>query len=279
MPGLDPRRADQAPACAVFIDTLLARLGAGELTLCDFALREGLVLDYIQRNTSHIRTADRYPDVRRRSVIELGERCNYFPAHAQQVARLALALFDGLRSRHELGAREREWLEYAALLHDVGTHISYENHHKHAYYLIRHGDLRGFDPQEIGIIALVARYHRQATPKKSHEGMADLPRDLRRTVKMLGAILRLAEGLDRSHAQVVARAAVLKAEDSDGLLIRLTTVGDAELELWAAGRHAAPLSELLEAEIGFGVVTKRGATRPVRGPTSAALSAETHETQ
>ena len=77
-------------------------------------------------------------------------------------------------TRHGLGAREREWLEFGALLHDVGVHISYRSHHKHSHYLIRHGDLRGFDPEEIEIIALVARYHRQATPKKSHEGYADL---------------------------------------------------------------------------------------------------------
>ena len=68
------------------------------------------------------------------------------------------------------GRREREWLEYAALLHDIGVHISYERHHRHSYYLIKNGDLRGFEPDEIEVIALVARYHRQATPKKAHEG-------------------------------------------------------------------------------------------------------------
>ena len=72
--------------------------------------------------------------------------------------------------------REREWLEYGALLHDAGVHISYERHHRHSYYLIKNGELRGFDPQEIEIIALLARYHRQATPKKSHEGYGDAER-------------------------------------------------------------------------------------------------------
>ena len=75
---------------------------------------------------------------------------------------------------HGLTDREREWLEYAALLHDIGVHISYERHHKHSYYLIKNGDLRGFEPDEIEIIALVARYHRQATPKRRHEGYGDL---------------------------------------------------------------------------------------------------------
>ena len=176
-----------APTCrvagSVLLDTILRRLGAEEITLCDLALREGLVLDYIHRNSARIRKVERYPDVRRRSVVELGERCGYWSEHAQQVARLALSIFDQTRSVHGLADREREWLEYGALLHDVGVHISYERHHRHSYYLIKNGDLRGFDPQEIEVIALLARYHRQATPKKSHEGYGDLPGALRRTVR------------------------------------------------------------------------------------------------
>ena len=247
--GLDPRRADLAPAGAILLDTLLDRLGASELTLCDFALREGLVLDYIKKNIAHIRTAERYPDVRRRSVMELGQRCGYLPDHADQVARLALAFFDATRRNHKLGPREREWLEYGALLHDIGTHISYDSHHKHSYYLIKHGELRGFDPREIEIIGLIARYHRQATPKKSHEGYGTLPRAQRRIVKLLGAFVRLAEGLDRSHMQVVRR--VESAPGERGVRFRLRTAGDAELELWAATRHAAPLARLLDMDISF----------------------------
>src|SRR5687768_8592760 len=204
IPGLDPRRADLSVAGSVLFDTIVRRLGAEEFTLCDLALREGLVLDYIHRNSARIRKVERYPDVRRRSIVELGERCGYWSEHAQQVARLALAIFDQTRGVHQLGDREREWLEYGGLLHDIGVHISYERHHRHSYYLIKNGDLRGFDPGEIEVIALIARYHRQATPKKSHEGYGDLSGPLRRTVRTLSAIVRLAEGLDRSHAQAIA---------------------------------------------------------------------------
>ena len=251
--GLDPRRADLAPVGAILLDTLLERLGGGDLTLCDFALREGLVLDYIKRNSGHIRTAERYPDVRRRSVVELAERCHYRPDHAKQVSQLALSLFDATRKLHGLGAREREWLEYGALLHDLGTLISYDAHHKHSYYLIRHGELRGFDPEEIEVIALIARYHRQTTPKRSHLGYGTLRRSLRKTIKLLGACARLAEGLDRSHAQVVRRLEM--TPNDDGLRIRLHTKGDAELELWAAARHAAPLARCLGVEIIFEAAT------------------------
>jgi exopolyphosphatase/guanosine-5'-triphosphate,3'-diphosphate pyrophosphatase len=251
MPGLDPRRADLSVAGSVLLDTILRGLGAEDLTLCDLALREGLVLDYIHRNSARIRKVQRYPDVRRRSVVELGERCGYWSEHAQQVARLALSIFDQTRSVHGLGDREREWLEYAALLHDVGVHISYDRHHRHSYYLIKNGDLRGFDPREIEVIALVARYHRQATPKKSHEGYGDLNSTQRGTVRVLSAIVRLAEGLDRSHAQALAGIDLFPR--GDDYLARLRANGDAELELWAAHRHVAPLERELALPIRFEV--------------------------
>ena len=251
MPGLDPRRADLSVAGSLLLDTILRGVGAEDITLCDLALREGLVLDYIHRNSARIRKVERYPDVRRRSVVELGERCGYWSEHAQQVARLAVSIFDQTRSVHGLSDREREWLEYAALLHDVGIHISYDRHHRHSYYLIKNGDLRGFNPREIEVIALVTRYHRQATPKKSHEGFGDLNSTLRGTVRVLSAIVRLAEGLDRSHAQALAGIDLFPR--GDDYLARLRANGDAELELWAAHRHVAPLEQELDMPIRFEV--------------------------
>lgn len=241
--GLEPRRADLAVAGAILLDTIARRLQAPELTLCDLSLREGLVLDYITRHRKEIAQADRYPDVRRRSVIELAERCNYWRDHAHQIARVAGWLFDQTRSIHGLTDREREWLEYAALLHDVGVHISYENHHKHSYYLIRNGDLRGFDPVEVETMALIARYHRRATPKRKHDGFGALSRRQRHVVRTLAAILRLAESLDRSHAQTIT--GIELHDRSDDALLQVRTSGDAELEVWAAARHATPFERVL----------------------------------
>jgi exopolyphosphatase/guanosine-5'-triphosphate,3'-diphosphate pyrophosphatase len=274
LPGLDPRRADLSVAGAVLIDTLLADLGADDLALCDFALREGLVLDYIQRNRAHIHTVDRYPDVRRRSVVELGERCRYYPAHADQVAKLALALFDATKADHKLTEREREWLEYAALLHDIGAHISYERHHKHSHYLITNGGLRGFEPAEIAMIALVARYHRQATPRKNHTGYSALDRKGRRIVRVLAALLRLAEGLDRSHAQVIDGLRI--REDHDDLVVRVHSGGDTDLELWAAERHARPLITEIDRPIRFELTpaASRAPRRPIPARTTHAEHTE-----
>lgn len=280
LPGLDPRRADLSVAGAVLLDTLLTDLRATHLSLCDFALREGLVLDYARRNRAQIQRADRYPDVRRRSVISLAERCQYLAPHARQVARLSLQLFDQLKPEHGLGAQEREWLEYAATLHDIGVHISYERHHKHSYYLIKNGDLRGFEPAEIEMIALIARYHRQNFPKRSHEGYQTLDHGRRRTVQLLGALLRLAEGLERSHAQVVAAVRVQRPAQGrrTPLRIRLRTTGDAELEVWAAHRHVTALADWLDRPILFEIThapTKAGASHAQHAPDSAQLPGKT----
>jgi exopolyphosphatase/guanosine-5'-triphosphate,3'-diphosphate pyrophosphatase len=250
MPGLDPRRADLIVSGAVLLDTVLEQLDANEITMCDLALREGLVLDYVQRNRRHIAQAGQYPDVRRRSIVELAERCSYWPEHANQVARLALSIFDQTRGVHGLGDREREWLEFAAIVHDIGTHISYPRHHKHSYYLVKNGDLRGFEPVEAEIIALVARYHRKSAPKNSHADFGALGGKNRRTVRALAAILRFAETLDRSHAQTVT--GVELHDRGEDYLVKLRTTGDAELELWAAQRQGAPLERVLGKPIRLG---------------------------
>jgi exopolyphosphatase/guanosine-5'-triphosphate,3'-diphosphate pyrophosphatase len=253
VPGMDPRRADLVVAGSVLVDTILRRLGAEELTLCDLALREGLVLDYIRTNKRQIVQVDTIPDIRRRSVIELAERCNYYADHARQVARLALALFDQTRTFHGLTDREREWLEYASLMHDLGVHISYPRHHRHSYYLIKNGDLRGFHPDEIEVMALIARYHRRRTPKKSHEEYAQLSTSLRRAVRLLSSLLRVAESLDRSHAQVISGLEL--SDRGDDMLLQIHTASDAELELWAALRHTQPFERFVRKPVHFEVVS------------------------
>jgi exopolyphosphatase/guanosine-5'-triphosphate,3'-diphosphate pyrophosphatase len=259
-PGLDPRRADIIVGGAVLLDTILRKLGATELTLCDLALREGLVLDYIQTNQARIAQAERYPDVRRRSIVELAQRCNYWSAHAQHSAKLSLTLFDQTRSVHGLGDREREWIEYGALLHDIGNHISYGRHHRHSYYLIKNGDLRGFAPEEIETIGLIARYHRRGTLKKGDGAYQALPKPMRRAVRLGAALVHLTEGLDRSHAQVFSRVQV--SDRSDGLLLKLYAAGDAELEIWAAQRHVGPLEAALDKTIRFEVTGVANAQQP-----------------
>src|SRR6478735_3580562 len=260
LPGLDPRRADLMVAGGILLDTVLKRLGAEEITLCDLALREGVLLDYIHAHRKHIARVDSYPDVRRRSVSELAERCAWEGPHSRQVTAIALTLFDYTKRIHGLGDREREWLEYAGFLHDIGNHISYEKHHRHSYYLIKHGDLRGFEPDEIDVIALVTRYHRRATPKDDHIGFTDLSKSFRRTVTILSAMLRLAETLDRSRHGVIRGIEV--RERLGDIRIKVQAVGDAELEVWAAHKQEKALEEALDRKVSIEKVPYRKSSAP-----------------
>jgi exopolyphosphatase/guanosine-5'-triphosphate,3'-diphosphate pyrophosphatase len=260
LPGLDPRRADLMVAGAILIDTLLKRLGAEEMTLCDLALREGVLLDYINSHRSDIKRVDSYPDVRRRSVIELAERCAWEAGHSRQVAALAVTLFDDTKRIHGLGDTHREWLEYAGFLHDIGQHISYGKHHRHSYYLIKNGDLRGFEPEEIDMMALLTRYHRRATPKDDHPGMSEINKRNRHAVEILSAFLRLAEALDRSRHGVIRG---IEARERMGeLRIKVQAVGDAELEVWAAHRQLHTLGDALDRKVRLEKVPYRKSSAP-----------------
>jgi exopolyphosphatase/guanosine-5'-triphosphate,3'-diphosphate pyrophosphatase len=115
--------------------------------------------------------------------------------------------------------------------------------------LIKNGDLRGFDPTEIEVMGLITRYHRRATPKKDHPGYGELPSGLRKAVKVLSACLRLAEGLDRSHQQVLASLRLV--DRGDDYLVQLRTSGDTELELWAADRHAGAFADMVGKPVHF----------------------------
>jgi len=261
LPGMDERRVDLIVAGAVLLDTVLDRLSVEELVLCEWALREGILLDYIDRHKHSLARAEAYPDPRRRSVISLAERCLFDEPHAKHVASLSLALFDQTRERHGLTERERALLEYAALLHDIGHHISYPGHHKHTYYLIKNAGLRGFDPLEIELVANVARYHRRGHPRKAHAEFAGLPKEARRMVRVLAGILRVADALDRSHRQTIRTLTV--TERGGALRIRGEAAGDCELELWGVPRRTPLLEEALGLPIRVEVAaaTKAGPVR------------------
>ncbi|MEZ4225530.1 MAG: Ppx/GppA phosphatase family protein [Polyangiaceae bacterium] len=247
IPGIDQARADSIHLGAVLLTKLLELAKADRITLCDAALREGLVLDFLQRKAERIRAFDELPDIRRRSVLELAERCGQSGPHPERVARLALQLFDGLAPLHELTDTERKLLEFAAILHDVGQHIGYEKHEHHAAYIIMNGDLRGFDEAERQQLAMLARYHRKARPRRKDLDYASLPPKKRRAVAILAGILRVADGLDRSHHQLVTG---LSTEVSDTRIrIVVGTQGDAELELWGARRKAKLLSRALKLPV------------------------------
>lgn len=255
IPGLDPKRADTLLPAAAVIRSLMGQTRQDEMTISDKAIREGLLYDFIERNQEGLKAEQEIPNVRRRSVIHLARRCQYPQVHSHHVAQLAAVLFDRTRPLHDLGEREREWLEYAAILHDIGYLIHARQHHKHAYYLIKHSDLSGLAADEIEIIANVARYHRRAIPQDKHETLRALPARSRRTLEVLSALLRIADGLDRSHFSVVQGLTVTLDKP---MTITVQTEGDPELELWAARTRADLFEKVFKRAIRFEVRPPEG---------------------
>ena len=234
MPGLDSRRADVMPAGATLLLTAMELFGFSELTVSEWALREGIVLDAISQWTIPSKPQNDGRDMRRASVLSLARRCNWDEIHGRQVARLAIELFDQTRELHGMGPTDRELLEHAALLHDIGHHVARESHHKHTGYLIQHGRLRGFQPREIDALAALARYHRRGDPKPSHEPFASLDADVQRRVTGLAGLLRIADGLDFGHTGAVEEVLVSLV----GGLVTVQAAGEGalELEIWGARR-------------------------------------------
>jgi exopolyphosphatase / guanosine-5'-triphosphate,3'-diphosphate pyrophosphatase len=179
-------------------------------------------------------------------VLDFARRHAWDEAHCRHVAGLALSLFDQMTALHDLGPAERELLEAAALLHDVGYAVAQSSRHKHSLYLIRNAGLDGWTPRELLMMANVARYHRKALPSERHGDYMALEDADRVVVRRLAALLRVAEGLDADHFQVVEEVEVV----DEGSLLRLDLRARDTPDLWAAGHNA----DLFEAEFGSPMV-------------------------
>jgi exopolyphosphatase / guanosine-5'-triphosphate,3'-diphosphate pyrophosphatase len=201
VPGLNPDRSDIIVAGVTAVDELMDFFGANMLKINERGLREGLILKAIKK--FGLLPAERKSRSWRESVLEFARSCHFDEEHSLQIVKLALVIFDAVAAPFALAAIDRQMLEAAALLHDVGYFISYAGHHKHTYHLIRHADLFGFTPREREIIANIARYHRKSLPKKKHESFERLSPQDKELVRRLGGIVRLADGLDRRRNSVV----------------------------------------------------------------------------
>jgi exopolyphosphatase/guanosine-5'-triphosphate,3'-diphosphate pyrophosphatase len=247
--GLDAKRAEIIVPGAIVLAHVLDAVDADGIILSDFGVREGLVSDYIEYHAAEISTLEAVQDVKLRSVVALLKKFRADGKHPPHVARLSLAIYDGLAAAHALPDGARELLHYAALLHDIGAAIAYDGHAEHSRYVIRNGNLRGLTAEQLAIIACVARYHGSRRPRKRDPAIAALSKAQRRTVRWLAAILRIAEGLDRSHYQLVDDLVVRRR--GKGWILHATSKRDAQLERWAARQRTDLLSRLLGGPVSI----------------------------
>ncbi|HWN97983.1 MAG TPA: Ppx/GppA phosphatase family protein [Blastocatellia bacterium] len=279
VPGLEKDRADIIIAGGVLLECIMTEVGAREITSCDWSLREGVIIDYLRshqsansssRSNSELeRSGSEQPryldiggdesslDVRARSVLSVARRYDYDAAHSHHVARLAARIFDDTHELHGMDGTERKLLEYAALLHDIGYHIAHNNHHRHGLYLIKNAEMPGFTANDIALMATAVRYHRGSLPKKGmdarsrreHEDYLGLERSQRSKLLKLASILQIADGLDRSHGQLVSQ---VRCEMSGACVtFYVECAGECDLEMWSAERKASWFSEVFQISTRF----------------------------
>jgi exopolyphosphatase / guanosine-5'-triphosphate,3'-diphosphate pyrophosphatase len=242
--ALSELRARNVVAGSQVAALVMQAFGLRRLVLAPWALREGVILSELARRDPWPSAEPADDPRRRRAVLDFARRHAWDEAHCRQVTGLALSLFDQTATLHRLGPAERGLLEVAGLLHDVGYAVAQSSHHKHSLYLIRNADLDGFTPRERDLIANIARYHRKALPADRHADYMALDEADRTLVRRLGALLRLADGLDADHFQVVEDVTVVDRGDHLRLELRARDVPD--LDMWAAERNG----DLFELEFG-----------------------------
>ncbi|MFP4007205.1 MAG: Ppx/GppA phosphatase family protein [Spirulinaceae cyanobacterium] len=256
VPGMDSKRAEIIVPGAIILLEAMQMLDLKSLVVCERALREGAIVDWM---LAHGLIEDRLQyqgEVRQRSIIKIARKYQVNMDYGDRVARFAVSLFDQLQGKlHEWGDSEREILGVAGVLHNSGLFISHSSHHKHSYYLIRHAELLGFTELEIELIANIARYHRKSKPKKKHDNYSNLTKTQRQIVSETSAMLRLAVALDRRQIGGVKAVQCDYNEGDRELTLTLHPTfdnDDCALELW----NLAYKKDVFEEEFDVAVIGK-----------------------
>jgi len=241
VPGIKPARGDLILAGALVVQCVMEASGFEALEVTEAGLREGVFYETLLEGSD----PPLVEDVRRATVLNLASAYRANWAHVEHVARLAFDLWDALGSAglHACDPLERDLLWSAAMLHDIGTAVDYDDHHKHSRYLILSAGLPGFTPRETGLIGQLARYHRKGSP-----GLGEFSALAREGDEALlarcSAVLRLAEQLERPRDQTVEGLSVEVADGS--VALRLRHSEDVTVARWAALRER----DLFEKAIG-----------------------------
>lgn len=250
LPGISAQRSEIIIAGGQILEGAMRALGINVLQTCDWALREGVIIDRIREVESELipPRAD-FGEQKLRGVHAVGRRFGYEEAHSHQVAKLAEQIFDTLALTESFSRHQRTLMSAAALLHDVGYHIAHESHHKHSCYLIQNSELTGFSEAERAVIANIARYHRGSPPKERHSEYAALNAADRETVCRLGAIVRVADALDRSHDSRVSELRC--SREGEVFHIQIRSVSDCENELREAERKSEMFEQAFQCTLQF----------------------------
>ena len=270
VPGLSPDRADIIVAGLAIVDRVMERFDVNAVQVHNRGVRDGLLLSMIEQSLG---TNSDKPRDRDAALERLAARCGCEMEHSWHVARLAGSIFAQLAPHYHLNPADQPLLEAAAKLQDVGYLINYDQHHKHSYHLILHSRLEGFQPNELEIIANVARYHRGADPKRKHANYRQLSERDRNRVRQMAAILRVAGGLDRSNTRQVTDVTV-EFGRKHNVTLKLGSKQFPEVDIWGARKRSKLFEKVFDAWVAVEWEDASHAAQSSNGNGSAAISAE-----
>lgn len=231
---LAPVEAETLVPALLVYRALLAETGAVRLVVSDASIRRGVLIDMADPE-GRASVEDFHRQVLA-SAESVGHKHRFDRKHGRQVAKLAVRLFDDLRSEHGLSNHERLLLEVAALLHDIGIYVSLRAHHKHSQYLLAATQIFGLANEDMAIVSNIARYHRRGLPQKSHLPYMALDRQDRLIVNKLASILRLANALDGEHLQKLRDLRIVRREPT--WVLEIEGNGDLTMEQLATTARA-----------------------------------------
>ena len=204
--------AEMLAPTLLFYTNLVRKLKKKQLIVASTSMRQGVLLEM----AGYSEGEERFRKIILGAAQEMAMQYHADIAHAQRITALSEILFDALADEHRLKSPQRLLLSVAAMLHDIGLFIAPRNHHKHSMYLINNSDLFGLNSHDIGLVALITRYHRKSPPRPSHIEYMSLDFADRITVTKLSALLRVADALDNTHS---GRVTKITCTISKGLLV------------------------------------------------------------
>jgi exopolyphosphatase/guanosine-5'-triphosphate,3'-diphosphate pyrophosphatase len=243
----DPKRADIIVAGGLVLHEIMAEVGLDYLFVSRRGLRDGLMVDLLQRH--YAGSGAWHPDAdRAESLEQVCQKYSYDAPHSQHVSQLALNLFYQLQRLHKLPERYTSILHAAALLHDIGLFIAGPKHHKHSYYLIKSSGMKSFNKLDLELVANVARYHRKAHPSQKHLGFSQLSPANQDVVRKLSSLLRVADALDfRREGRVEAVSCAL--DHAKTLTISAASTANVNDELDWAAKKGKLVQEVFNLEL------------------------------
>jgi len=249
MRGIGPRRAEIIVAGATVYSELLEMCNLRSFRYLPLGLRDGLLAQMMADYNSKSAMRERVESERQDALIASGKHYGVDLPFARRIRDIAIGLFQRLQPVHQLPAQYEDWLEAAAMLHEVGSYINRSGRRRHTYYVVAHSEIFGYTPVQRLIIATIARFVGKSLPSPGDRIVRLLPSSDQNRVPKAVALLRLARALDQSRRGAVRDVQIKTAEERVTLRLTPSTAEGIDLELWAVEQEQGYFREIFGREL------------------------------